>query len=110
MPARAFAILSTLALVVGCQRGDGAAEPAPTPTPTTSPGVQRQTPGDVDVHGIVVKFLEDGMIQIRGRDRWGNALDTTYQNVEFLRNALPVLERSISTDQAAGLRALLAAR
>ncbi len=111
MPSRAFAILSTLALLAACQQNDGAARPAPTPAPAASPRVQPPKPGDrVDVHGIVVTFLDGGSIAISGRDRWGHALDTTYENVEFFRNALPVLERSISADQAAGLRALLTAR
>ena len=50
------------------------------------------------------------MIAIHGHDRWGNSLDTTYENSEFLRNALPVLERAITAEQLAGLRALVGVR
>lgn len=74
----------------------------------TPPAATRPKPGDrVDVHGIVVRFLDSGAVEITGRDRWGNPVDTTYESVEFLRNALPVLERSVSPEQAAGLKALL---
>jgi len=61
----------------------------------------------IDVHGISVTFLNGGTIELAGPDRWGVPLDTTYENADFLRDALPVLERSMTTEQAAGLRALI---
>lgn len=108
MRSHGLAILSALTLLVGCQQHDGGAVPEP---PPAAPTAQQPKPGDrADVHGIVVKFTDGGAVEISGRDRWGNALDTTYENVEFFRNALPVLERSVSAEQAAGLRALVGAR
>lgn len=61
----------------------------------------------VDVHGITVKFLDGGAIELAGKDQWGTAFDTTYENADFVRKALPVLERSVTPEQATGLRALL---
>jgi hypothetical protein len=104
-----LSILSALALLVGCQQNESASKPASSNTPAVAAAPQPK-PGDrVDVHGIVVKFLDGGAVAISGKDRWGNALDTTYENAEFFRNALPVLERSVTAEQAAGLRALIGA-
>lgn len=109
----AGSIIIALSLLAACQQNESYG-PSPAPAkrpPDPSPIVQPPSAGDrVDVHGIAVKFLEGGAIELRGKDRWGNALDTTYENIEFLRNALPVLERAVTPEQAAGLRALLSGR
>jgi hypothetical protein len=100
-----FALASVLALL-GCQRTKTVkSQPAAAPTTPVAFTPKRGEP--VDVHGIVVTFRDDGMVAIRGRDRFGTPLDTVYENVEFLRNALPVLERSLTVDQSVGLRELL---
>jgi len=102
---RVFAIASMLALL-GCQRTESDnSQPAAATTAPVAVAPKRGEP--VDVHGIVVTFRDDGMIAIRGRDRFGNALDTVYENVEFFRNALPVLDQSLTVDQSMGLRELL---
>jgi hypothetical protein len=62
----------------------------------------------VDIHGISVAFVEGGHVEVRGRDRWGRPLDTTFENIDFLRRALPVLARSITDEQANGLRMFVA--
>ena len=104
-----LAIACAVVLVVACQRTER--EPQPTATATAPATAQSHKPGEhVDVNGIDVQFLEAGMIAIHGHDRWGNSLDTTYENSEFLRNALPVLERAITAEQLAGLRALVGVR
>lgn len=105
MTARVFAIASTLALV-SCQRTERA-KSEPAAAKTAPVGVTLKPGAPVDVHGIIVTLRDDGMIAIHGRDRFGNALDTVYENVEFFRNALPVLDGSLTIDQSAGLRQLL---
>ena len=107
-----LALLSALALLVACQRTEPTPAPSSTPALATgSAAAPQHQPGDrVDVHGIVITFQDGGLIALSGRDKWGNALDTTYENSEFLRKALPVLERSITDEQAAGLRALVGVR
>lgn len=97
-----FAIASVLALL-GCQRTESAkSEP-----PVAHVAVPPKPGGPVDVDGIVVTFRDDGMIAIRGRDRFGNVLDTVYENIDFFRNALPVLDRSLTADQSMGLQELV---
>jgi hypothetical protein len=100
-------------LLAGCQRSERASQPASAPTPAApaAPVAQPPKPGDrFDLQGLSVRFLDGGFVELRGRDRWGQPLDTTYESVDFLRKALPVLERSVSAEQAAGLRALLDGR
>ncbi len=107
MSAHGMTILSALALL-GCQRNEGSTAQAPPParTAAAAPVVQQPKPGDrVDIHGIVVTYREAGVIEISGRDRWGNMLHSSYESIEFFREALPVIERSLATDQAAGLHA-----
>ena len=97
-----FALAGVLALL-GCQRTetDKSEPPAAHVAVTPKPG------GPVDVDGIVVTFRDDGMIAIRGRDRFGHALDTVYENIDFFRNALPVLDRSLTADQSMRLQELV---
>ena len=45
----------------------------------------------------------DATVQLRGRDRWGQKLDTMYESVGYLRDAIPVLRRSVNDAQAAAL-------
>jgi hypothetical protein len=99
-------IAVALALLVGCQRNEARPRNAPAP----SDARVADASGSVDVDGLTVTFLDGGLIQLSGLDRWGKPLDTTYESAEFLRKALPVLERSITVSQAADLRVLLAGR
>lgn len=104
---RVVTLLTVLvALFVGCQRKESPPSDPPKGLDGTRPQLR---PGDrIDVHGIVVEMLDGGTIQLTGTDRWGARLDTTYENLEFMRNALPVLERSVTPEQASRLRALIA--
>lgn len=100
------AVVLALALA-GCQRHDS--HPADNTPPPTAPARAAPKPGDiVDAHGITVKFLDGGALELVGKDQWGAAFDTTYENIDFVRKALPVLDRSVTPDQAAALHALLA--
>ena len=105
MQPRVFVIASALALL-GCQRTERARSQPPAAT-TAPVAVTPKRSEPVDVHGIVVTFRDDGMIAIRGRDRFGHALDTVYENIDFFRNALPVLDRSLTADQSMRLQALV---
>ena len=106
----AAAILSALALLVGCQRNDREAAPSHATAAAALPA-ELSKPGDrVDVNGIVVEHEDNGLIKLTGQDRWGKPLAQTFENIEFLRKALPVLEQSVTAEQAAGLRALVSVR
>ena len=103
MRTRVLSIAAVLALI-GCQRNEPRPEPAPTTTAVAPLRAKRDVP--LDVNGITVTFRADGTVAIQGRDQFGTALDTVYENVDFFRNALPVLERSLTAAQATGLRDL----
>ena len=100
-PIMRFAVPIVIALSAACQRKDDRAAPPPSETSRASDAGHADL---IDVHGITVRFLADGGVQIRGNDRWGNSFDATYESLEYFRGALPVLERSVTPEQAAGLR------
>ncbi len=98
-------MIASVLATLGCQRTEPAkSEPAPA-KPAVVAMPKRGSP--VDVHGITVTFRDDGMVAIQGRDQFGNTIDTVYENVDFFRNALPVLDRSLTAEQSMGLRELL---
>ncbi len=90
-------------LIAACTRKQDRAAPAPVET-TKPSGAGPKRGGPIDVHGIAVRFLEDGTVEIAGTDRWGNGIDTKFENVDYFRGSIPVLERSVTAEQAAGLR------
>lgn len=104
----ALPIVAGITILASCQRQESqTTEPPPPVTPSLAAS-SRPKPGDVvDVHGISVRFLDGGTIELAGPDRWGAPLDTTYESIAFLRDALPALERSVTPEQAVGLRALI---
>jgi hypothetical protein len=87
----------------GCQRN----EQAP---PPPAHNVDKIEAKQLDLDGIVVSFRDGGSVELHGRDRWGAPVDTTYENVTYLRDALPVLERSLTPLQASMLRAAVGQR
>lgn len=105
-----------VALLTGCDCDEGATSPQPTlehRAAATEPATEPEAPAepavpearpDVDVGGLTARRLDDGRIEVHGADRWGGRVDTTYESAEYLRNALPVLERSITEEQATALR------
>ena len=64
----------------------------------------------VELDGLTLMFFEDGRIEFRGRDRWGASLDTVYQDLCFLKNALGVLSRSLKPGQARQLEEVVMSR
>lgn len=98
-----LAISFALVLCAACQREES--PPAEPPRGLALPPPVRPKPGDVvELLGLTVKYLDHGAIQIIGNDLWGAPLDTTYESPEYLRKALPTLERSLAPAQAAALR------
>jgi hypothetical protein len=96
--------LIVVAALAGCQGGEPHASP---PVQATAKPASL-TPGErIVVDGIGVELFENGELRLTGTDSWGKPLDTTYENIGFFRNALPVLERSLTPIQAAKLRALV---
>ena len=84
--------------------------PTATPTPSATPTGTASAPGTTtpagdtwDAQGITVERLPDGSIHVRGQDRWGVQVDTTYADVTYFANAVPVLARSLTEPQARAL-------
>jgi hypothetical protein len=71
------------------------------PTPST-PGTQTW-----DAAGIAIERLADGSIRVHGVDRWGVAMDTTYADITYFSNAVPVIARSLTDVQAEALTLLV---
>jgi hypothetical protein len=100
----------TLVLFGGCADKKPLPSPAPpatgTPSPAAAPGAPASAPAAqagagrvLEGQGLRLEFMADGRILFKGKDRWGGALDTTYENASFLSNALPVLTRSLTPPQ-----------
>jgi hypothetical protein len=105
-----LAQLVVVAAFAGCQGGEPHASP-PEPAPQATVKPASLTPGErIVVDGIGVELLENGELRLIGTDSWGKPLDTTYENIGFFRDALPVLERSLTPKQIASLRALVASQ
>jgi hypothetical protein len=82
--------------------------PASIADPISPPAQPVPTDRRHDLDGIVVTYLADGRITIAGTNRWGRPLDTTYASERYFRDAITVLERSVSPEQAVALQALVA--
>jgi hypothetical protein len=66
-------------------------------------GAAEAAEGARDLAGISAEMHDDGTITISGSDRWGGPLEYTYADSEYLKNAVPVLARSITEEQATAL-------
>ncbi len=72
--------------------------------------VQLQMPGrpvSRDAAGIRVEFLSSGGVTLRGTDRWGHALNLSYESATYFRDAVPAVERSLTPGQAAALQGIV---
>jgi len=113
--ARIAWLAAVLAAGCTCEEGTGGsgaepgaeartAEEAVAPETHSGGTEPAREPADVDVGGLTLRRLDDGRIEMRGTDRWGGSVDTTYESAEYLENALPVLERSLTPEQSAAIR------
>ena len=98
-----------LALFFGCDAAPPEVpRPAYTEAPVVPPAPPPPAPVDArhDAHGIGVVFETSGRVVVTGQNRWGRSLDATYASADYFRRAMPVLERSVTPEQAAALRAI----
>jgi hypothetical protein len=116
--ARAIQTVLFVVLLAACDCDEGATSPQPTVEHQTAaaepaeeaepapdpPAVPEAEAPDVELDGLTARRIEGGLIEVHGADRWGGRVDTTYESAEYLKDALPVLERSITEAQAAALR------
>lgn len=99
--------VALLVVAVSCQRSPA---PAATPAPaasaapvTVEPAAPPQGPAP-----LALVRNSDGTVQLKGSDRWGKPIDVTYENVEWLKKAAPVVSRGLAPEQAAQLEKDLA--
>ncbi|HEY3357793.1 MAG TPA: hypothetical protein VGQ83_31365 [Polyangia bacterium] len=78
---------------------------APASVPAAAAASQPAAGGRVvDAAGLTLEFFADGRVSLKGKDQWGAPIETTYENVKFLRDAMPVLARTVTPPQAEALR------
>jgi hypothetical protein len=80
-----------------------AAQPAPEPeTPKPSPITALDLPPHqvVEGEGITITEISDGSVNIKTTTLWNEPMDTTYQNCDYFRGAVPVLKQQIAKDRA----------
>jgi hypothetical protein len=92
-------------------RADAAAAPAATdaaPVPAVEPRPQQADTieAEHDVAGLKVTVYANRRVRLQGPDAFGGQLDQTYEDAEYFKNAVPVLSRSVTPEQAKGLAAL----
>jgi hypothetical protein len=82
--------------------------PPPTPPPVVvpKPPAKAPKPGTRTAGGLKIELRADGKVVVRGRDRWGGKIDTTYESPGYFRDAIPVLARNLTPDAAAILTKL----
>ncbi len=86
---------------------NASSEAAETARETTAPAAEEAEDGARDLAGIRALVNDDGTITLSGADRWGNPIDATYADTQYLENAVPVLTRSITEEQATALAGLV---
>ena len=79
-----------------------AAEPTPEPPKAPPPITALDLPPHqvVEGEGIKITEISDGSVNIKTTTLWNEEMDTTYQNCDYFRGALPVLKRQIAKDRA----------
>jgi len=82
-----------------------AAEAAEEAAAAAETAAAEEASGVRDLAGLSAVFNDDGTITLSGSDRWGGSLDATYADLEYLTNAIPVLQRSVTDEQFAALEA-----
>jgi hypothetical protein len=105
--------LSVAQLLAGSACAPEPKQAAQTPPPAATPAVAPPPPVSADslpplkkveADGIVLAELVDGRVRMQATATWGEALDTTYDNCDYFRNALPVLERQLAPERGKHLR------
>lgn len=102
MHTRLIALTAALLMALSCQRSPA---PAATPAPAGSAQAVAAKPAAPPEGPVPLSLVRnsDGTVQVKGADRWGKAIDVTYESVEWLKKAVPVVSRGLAPEQAAQL-------
>ena len=63
--------------------------------------------GSLERGGLALDVGADGTLRLTGADQWCGRIDTAFESLEYLTNAIPVLKRSLTEDQGRALDALV---
>lgn len=104
MPLNRIVIVLTLITAAGCQQSTSNGLPtvaAPTPAavptqPAAEPLVSVRRPGPPRVTKNA-----DGSVRVEFVDQWGHDFDATFENGDYFKRAVPVVTRSMTTEQVA---------
>lgn len=107
MHARLIALFAALLTALSCQRSPA---PAASPAPAVSAQAVAAKPAAPPEGPVPLALVRnsDGTVQLKGADRWGKPIDVTYESVEWLKKAVPVVSRGLAPEQAAQLEKDLA--
>lgn len=76
------------------------AAPAPPPAPPAPVSADALPPRQqVEADGITLTEFVDGRVRVQSTFLWNEALDTTYDNCDFYRGAIPVLARQLAPER-----------
>lgn len=120
MTSRGAAIAMVVSVAAAaCDGGGGSEAPGRTEAPSTAPAPVTAAPAEpdqpdapvleqngrvVEEHGVTVQLEEAGTVHLTATDRWGRPVDTRYEDLGYLRRALPALERELGEEQSAVVR------
>ena len=89
-------------VAVACQRSP--AVEAVEPRPATPPQAANAAPPTTSIgSALSLTRNSDGTVRLKGSDRWGKQIDVTYENVDWLKKAVPVVSRGLLPEQVAQL-------
>lgn len=94
-------ITATALSMFACQKTTEA--PAAAAAPAAPPPAAAPVPAEEVV--LKVEPQSDGTLKLTAKDRWGAPIDTVYESLTFLENAVPTLERGLTPEQTQKLKA-----
>ncbi len=94
-------------MAVACSgpNGRAATSPEPVAPPPSARDVARVDAGPTAT--LRLEWRADGAVLLVANDRWGHAVNATYENASYLQRALPVMERALGPGDFAELKRAL---
>jgi len=93
-------VTSSLLALAACQKSE-----PPSASQAPAAAIEAQAPAAAPAPELRVEPQPDGTLKLVAKDKWGGAVDTVYENLTFLENAIPALERGFTPEQTQKLKA-----
>lgn len=108
---RISSVAALACVLAACSRAQPPAKPKPAPPPPAAAPKPAEPPKPppppppeprlvVEGNGIRIVEAVDGRVILKTTLLWNEAIDTTYDNCDYYRKAVPVLQRQIAPDRA----------